>query len=118
MASKPKAPANEPEEKEAEFVPPPMPPLPSKDGRKHRATYAKKKDENKNPMPGYNLRIEGPHAKEFSRKWVPVTRVDGTESMEFAMMKLWDGKDEDTGQNVALFTMWKKPKEVADEIPF
>lgn len=117
-SKKPGKPEADSPEKEAEYVPPPMPPIPSKDGRRHRATYAKRKDENKNPMPGYNIRVEGPHAKEFSRKWVPVTRVDGTEAMEHCLVRLWEGKDEETGIPVALYTMWKKPREQADEIPF
>lgn len=100
------------------YTPPPMPALPSKDGRKHRATYAKRKDENKNPLPGYNIRVEGPNAKSFSRKWVPVTRLDGSEAMEHCLERLWEGKDEETGINVALYAMWKKPRELDDEIPF
>jgi hypothetical protein len=120
MARKPTA-ADKPEETKDDdhvYTPPEMPALPSKDGRKHRATYAKKRDANKNPMSGYNIRVEGPQAGAFSRRWLPVTRIDGSEAMEHALELLWSGKDDETGIPVALYTMWKKPKELDDAIPF
>ena len=111
MAKAPKAADGEQEEKQA-FTPPPEPKLPSKDGRKHKATFAKDKYER-----GYNVRIVGPRAAEFSQKWVPVTRMDGGESMEFCLERLWKGMDDDTKQPVALFSLYKKPRD-QDEIPF
>ena len=105
-------------EQEKAFEPPPEPPLPSKDGRKHRATYAKKKDRNKNVVPGYNVRVDGPNAHSMSGRWVPVTRIDGTENMEFLRMRVWAGEDDDTGAPVAIYEKWDKPKKVEDEIPF
>ena len=94
------------------FAPPPEPPIPSKDGRRHKATFAKDKYER-----GYNIRVEGPRAHEFAQKWVPVTRIDGSETMEFCLERLWKGTSDDSGQPVALFSLYKKPRD-ADEIPF
>ena len=104
--------AKEGEEKVA-FVPPPRPEIPSKDGRSHRASYAKDNREG-----GYNIRVIGPHAKKMGNRWLPVTRMDGSENMEFTLGIIWSGTDEDTGSPVALFKMWHAPKVADDEIPF
>lgn len=95
------------------FTPPPRPELPSKDGRSHRASYAKDRVKG-----GYNVRIVGPSAPKLGNRWVPVTRVDGSENMEYVRDIIWSGTDDDTGQPVALFEMWKAPKDEQDEIPF
>lgn len=114
-----KADAKSADAKPDAFVPPPRPELPSKDGRTHKATYAKDRKEG-----GYNLRVIGPHAKKMGRRWLPVTRFDGSENMEYALDIIWSGTDDGTedrpgtGLPVALFSMWKAPKEEQDEIPF
>jgi len=119
MAKAPKPEDNKPADEQIEFVPPPRPALPSKDGRSHRASYAKD-----NMKGGYNVRVIGPNAVKMGRRWLPVTRVDGSENMEFTMGIIWSGVDDGndevkgTGLPVALFSMWKAPKEKADEIPF
>lgn len=95
------------------FTPPPRPEIPSKDGRSHRATYAKDKMKG-----GYLIRIDGPQAPKLGRRWVPVTRIDNSENMEFTMDLIWSGTDENSGKPVALFSMWKAPKQEEDEIPF
>lgn len=107
-------PADKPAGEVEEFVPPPRPELPSKDGRLHWATYAKDKMKG-----GYNVRIIGPQASKMRNRWVPVTRIDNTENMEFVRDIIWSGVDDDTKQPVALYSMWKAPKDpLDDEIPF
>lgn len=118
MAKKPVDKPETDDEESGPFVPPPMPAIPSKDGRSHRATYAKKRDEMKNVVPGYNIRVVGPAAAKMSRRWVPVTKLGGAEAMEFLMTRLWHGIDEDTGEPIGLYEMYKKPRELEDEIPF
>ncbi len=114
MAKEPKkADVKKGDEEQEVFAPPPRPELPSKDGRNHRASYAKDKMKG-----GYNIRVVGPSALKMGHRWLPVTRVDGSENMEFTMDIVYSGKDDDTGQPLALFTMWKAPKETEDEIPF
>lgn len=114
MAKKPTDPKLAAVENDApEAAIPPKPPLPSKDGRRHRATYAKDKYER-----GYNIRVVGPDAWKMGRRWLPVTRMDGSEAMEFTLERLWKGTDDETGQPVALFALYKQPRETLDEIPF
>ena len=106
--------AREPKQnQEEEFVPPPAPPLPSKDGRKHRATFAKDKVKG-----GYLIRVIGPHASKMAGRWLPVTKLDNSETMEFAIDLITSGPDEDSGTYYALYSMYRKPKEQQDEIPF
>lgn len=81
--------------------------------RKHKATYATDKRKG-----GYLIRVEGPHASAFSKRTVPVTRRDGTESEETIDRLIWSGLDSESGQPVALYTFIPKEKELEDEIPF
>jgi hypothetical protein len=96
-----------------DFVPPAEPKLPPKDGRTHKATWAKDKYER-----GYNIRVIGANAWKMGNRWLPVTRMDESESMEFAMERIWKGVDDDTGKPVALFAAYRKPRQAEDDIPF
>jgi hypothetical protein len=116
MAKQPTKTAGEEQKEEKEaFTPPPRPELPSKDGRTHRASYA-----TDNMKGGYNIRVVGPHATKMGKRWLPVTRVDGSENMEFTLGIIWSGIDEKTEQPIALFHMYRAPKskDANDEIPF
>jgi hypothetical protein len=90
----------------AEAQAPATPPLPSKDGRKHRATYARDKRQG-----GYMVRIVGPHAADFRvGQFVPVTRMDGSEAMEQLNGLVWKGTDEESSQPCALHQMVKRAR--------
>jgi len=81
--------------------------------RLHRATYATDKRKG-----GYMIRVAGPQAGRFAGRVVPVTRKDGSESEEALVKLTWSGKDDETGENVALYTFEPRPREEVDEIPF
>lgn len=90
-----------------------VPPIPPKDGRAHKATYARDKRQG-----GYLVRITGPRAKEFRvGQYVPVTRMDGSENMEQLNGLVWQGTDEDTSAPCALYQMTKRARAV-DAIEF
>jgi hypothetical protein len=74
--------------------------------RQHKATYARDKKQG-----GYIIRVEGPNAARFEDREVPVTKKDGTESVETLGTLLWSGNDEETGKPVALYTFVAKPRE-------
>jgi hypothetical protein len=79
-------------------------------GRSHRATYSRDKKNG-----GYIIRVEGPRAKDFAGRDVPVTRKDGTEDSEKLVALVWSGVDDETGKPVALYTFEPKPKDAADD---
>lgn len=81
--------------------------------RAHRATYATDKRQG-----GYLVRVSGPSANRFVSREVPVTRKDGAETNEKLLKLLWTGKDQETGEMVALYTFQARPKDFGDEIPF
>jgi len=74
--------------------------------RKHRASYASDKRSG-----GYNVRVVGPYPDRFLDRDVPVTRKDGTESVEHLTRILWSGLDNDTGEKVCLYAFEQKPRE-------
>lgn len=80
--------------------------------RQHKATYATDKRKG-----GYLIRVTGPHAGEFAGREVPVTRRDNSESREKLVKVVWSGKDNESGENAALYTFAAKPREI-DEIVF
>lgn len=81
--------------------------------RSHRATYATDKIHG-----GYIVRVEGPHANRFAGRTVPITRRDGTENEATLEKLLWTGKDDESGQPVALYSFAPEQKKLNDEIPF
>ncbi len=83
-------------------------------GRQHKATYAKDKHRG-----GYIIRVIGPNANRFAGRTVPVVRKDDTEDNEVLTDLIWTGKDNESGQTVALYNFQPKPKdEVVDDLPF
>jgi len=93
-------------------VPRPTIATPARSGGGHVATYAADKRKG-----GWLVRVAGPRPDMFSGRIIPVTRRDrsiGDESLERVV---WTGKDEDTGENVALYKFAPKPQSL-DEIPF
>ena len=66
--------------------------------RKHKATFA---SDNRNG--GYMIRVEGPNADAFSKREVPVTRYDGTETVEKCEKLIWKGADSESGKPIALY---------------
>lgn len=94
---------------------PAEPALPPKEGRAHLATYASDK---RNPG-GYLVRVVGPHATVFAGRHVPVTRKDGSESMEHLETAVWAGMDDERKQPVALYRFTARPRdEQTDDLPF
>lgn len=86
----------------------------AKEKRAHRATYARDKMKG-----GYIIRVEGPNANRFAGREVPVTLRNGDESTEKLEALIWTGKDQDSGQPVALYSFEARPKEeMADDTPF
>lgn len=82
--------------------------------RAHKATYATDKKKG-----GYLVRVQGPMAERFAGREVPVTRRNGEEGHEKLTKLLWTGKDEDSGQPVALYTFEAKPRDTAEvEVEF
>lgn len=86
-----------------------------KSERAHRATYSRDKLKG-----GYVIRVEGPKANRFAGRTVPVTRRDGSESDEVLDTLVWSGKDNDSGEPVALYTFVPKPKDTdeVEDLPF
>lgn len=80
--------------------------------RSHKATYATDKKKG-----GYLVRVAGPHAPDFAGREVPVTRRDGTEGLEMLEKVIWTGKDQESGETVALYKFASKPRDM-DEIVF
>ncbi len=80
--------------------------------RSHKATYSRDKKKG-----GYLIRVVGPHASEFIGREVPVTRNDGTESVETLTRLIHSGVDDggviaaDKGKNYALYQFEPKPRE-------
>jgi len=80
--------------------------------RQHRATYSRDKRKG-----GYLVRVVGPKATEFVNREVPVTRNDGSESVERLLKLVHSGVDDgkvvavDKGKNYALYTFEAKPHE-------
>ena len=86
---------------------------PAKGERKHKASYGRDKLKG-----GYIIRVEGPNASAFAGRQVPVTKLDGSESVETLSTLIWTGNDEKTGRPVALYHFEPKPREELDEITF
>lgn len=74
--------------------------------RKHKATYATDKRNG-----GYLIRVAGPNANKFAGREVPVTTRDGAEHLEELEKMVWSGKDQESGDNVALYKFKAKPQE-------
>lgn len=74
--------------------------------RRHRASYATDKRNG-----GYLVRVAGPDANRFAKREVPVTMKDGSEHNETLANLVWAGKDNETGENVALYKFESKPRE-------
>lgn len=74
--------------------------------RTHRATFA-----SDNRAGGYMVRVEGPSAKLFAKREVPVTRYDGTETVVKLDKLIWEGPDAESGRPVALYKFVKNPAE-------
>lgn len=72
----------------------------------HKATYARDKRKG-----GYLVRVQGPHAAAFAGRKVPVTLMSGSVQEEELTGLIWSGKDNETGQPVALYNFKAKPKE-------
>ena len=77
--------------------------------RQHKATYATDKRKG-----GYLVRVAGPNANVFVDREVPVETRDGKEHIEKLEKLIWSGKDQETGEPVALYTFQAKPR---DETP-
>lgn len=80
--------------------------------RMHKATYATDKRKG-----GYLVRVVGPHASEFAGREVPVGLRSGDEQTEKLVKVVWSGKDQDSGEPVALYQFAAKPRAM-DEIVF
>lgn len=74
--------------------------------RVHRATYAKDKKKG-----GYLVRVQGPQSNHFAKREVPVTLKNGSEQLETLDSLIWTGKDQESGENVTLYSFVAKPKE-------
>lgn len=85
------------------------------EGRAHSASYASDK---KNPGK-WLIRVAGPHASKFAGREVPVNTRSGEEHAELLDKAIWAGVDEETKENVCLYTFVAKPREeLDDKIPF
>lgn len=89
--------------------------IPPASERKHRASFA-----SDNRKGGYMIRVEGPNATAFANRKVPVTRFDGTETVEETKGLIWSGMDKETGKPVALYKFVAHPrvKAATDEVSF
>ena len=74
--------------------------------RLHKATYARDKRKG-----GYLIRVQGPSAEQFADREVPVTTRAGDEHMEKLTGLIWTGKDEESGEPVALYHFESRPRE-------
>lgn len=82
----------------------------------HKATYARDKRKG-----GYLIRVAGPYPEMFAGRDVPVTRKDGSESVEKLDALIWTGVDDETGGRVALYSFVARPRDderAATEAPF
>jgi len=77
--------------------------------RKHKATYASDKKTG-----GYLVRVQGPSAAAFAGREVPVIRRDDSETVEKLVKLVWAGKDQESGENVALYQFEARPREVVE----
>jgi len=75
--------------------------------RAHKASYATDKKKG-----GYLIRVAGPNANQFAGREVPVSMKNSNEEhMEKLVKLIWSGKDQETGENVALYAFEAKPRE-------
>lgn len=79
---------------------------PPRTQRQHKATYARDKYSG-----GWNVRVIGPHARQFAGREVPVTRADDSESIETLDKLIWSGTDDETARPVALYSFVPKERE-------
>lgn len=77
-----------------------------KSKRIHKASYAKDKKKG-----GYLIRVQGPNSNMFAGREVPVSMKSGDEQLETLGSLIWTGKDQDSGENVTLYSFVAKPKE-------
>lgn len=89
----------------------------AKEGRSHRATYARDKKKG-----GYIVRVQGPQCNRFAGRSVPVEKRDGEENPEMLTELIWSGMDDGVISGyvgpVALYSFEAKPPEKMEEIPF
>lgn len=89
--------------------------VPPKEGRKHRATFARDKRKG-----GYLIRVAGPYPEMFADRIIPVTRMNGQETMEHLGSVIWTGvTPEDSkvgtpGERVALYSFEPREREVVE----
>lgn len=82
--------------------------------RQHKATYARDKRKG-----GYLIRVAGPNAGAFAGREVPVTTKAGDEHPEKLTGLIWTGIDNESGDNVALYSFESRPREESQlEVPF
>jgi hypothetical protein len=74
--------------------------------REHKATYATDKRNG-----GYLIRVAGPKANMFAGRVVPVTMKNDDEHVEELDRLIWSGKDQESGENVALYKFKPRPRE-------
>jgi hypothetical protein len=84
----------------------------AKPERKHKATYASDKRTG-----GYLVRVSGPYPEKFIGREVPVTTRMGAEHVEKLVKLVWTGKDQESGEPVALYKFEAKPREDV-QLPF
>ena len=93
-------------------------PTDDKKKRTHKATYASDKRNG-----GYLVRVIGPHANAFVGREVPVTRNNGSESMEKLTKLVHTGVDDgkvvkaDEGKKYALYKFESRPRD-EEIVPF
>jgi hypothetical protein len=88
----------------------PVPAVPPKEGRQHRASFSRDKNTG-----GFNIWVEGPSANKFAGKYVPVTLFDGTEQMEKCLKLTWTGISSLTDKPAAVYTFLKKARPKKDD---
>jgi hypothetical protein len=82
-----------------------VPPLPPREGRKHRASYSRDKRTAK-----FNIWVEGPDATKFAGRYIPVSRFDQSESMEKLTKLVWSGPNPETGVASAVYEFVANPR--------
>lgn len=87
--------------------------IPGAKKRQHKATYSLDKTTG-----GYLIRVAGPYANRFAGRDVPVTTKAGEEHEEKLVRLIWVGKDQETGDNVALYRFQGKPRGTDEEAVF
>lgn len=88
----------------------PLPPIPPKGERQHKATFA-----SDNLKGGYMIRIEGPNSAKFAKREVPVERFDGSETVCKCDKLVWTGTDTKTGRPVTLYKFVAHPRAAKDD---